>query len=153
MLPRIYIDACVACCGWTCWVKQMLVSMPVSLCMHLRMCLQASATARRLEEAAAQANQVHAARQQQLQEEIQQLQAAAAHSLSSHSTLLQELQQQCAAAQAAHWEESSRAAAAEAELAACRQQLGSEQGHVQQLQQELGQVKQQLEGRTSTVDR
>jgi chromosome segregation ATPase len=117
------------------------------------MCLQASATACRLKEAAAQADQAHSARQQQLQEEIQQLQAAAAHGLSSHSTQLQELQQQCAAVQAAHQQESCRADAAEAELAACKQQLGSAQSHVQLLQHELGQVKQQLQDTTSAGDR
>jgi chromosome segregation ATPase len=115
--------------------------------------LQASAAVSRLTAAAAEANQEYAAREGRLQEQIQHLQAAAADSLSSHSTQLQELQQQVAAAQAAQQAESSRAAAAEAELAACRKQLGSEQGQVQQLKDDLQHAKQQLAGRADAMDR
>jgi chromosome segregation ATPase len=95
----------------------------------------------------------HAARELELQEQIQQLQAAAADSLSCHRTQVQELQQQCAAAQAAQQAESSRAAEAEAARAACRKQLDSEQGQVQQLQDDLHQAKQQLAGRADAMDR
>jgi chromosome segregation ATPase len=116
-------------------------------------CVQASAAVSRLTAAVAEADQQHAASEGRLQEQIQQLQAAAAHSLSSHSTQLQDFQQQLAAAQAAEQAESSRAAEAEAELAACRKLLGSEQGQVQQLRDDLQHAKQQLADRADAMDR